>query len=478
MAYFQSGLNLLGQNESADNSSLRGYLGFNPATTPWCAGFVSSTLQQGGYPTTGAPLSAQSYLNYGQAVQQGNVQVGDIAVFTPANTGISHIGIVSGFDAQGNPLVLQGNANDSVRIDAEDASKLVFRRPVDSNGNTPADNGDNTGSSLQSGDKTGGRNGSGYGDPSTRSDHTKTAGAGSPLSPKSYSDIKGSAGNYQKTTTKSITSRLPTHEPWDGHPKSMEGPRQAIQGDTGSSGSGGSGGGSGGGGGSTGSSANPSGGTATTNANATGSQTKSITPEGRALLDTIAEAEGTYGKGNDGYNINFGGKTFDGDQFPNRPRQFAVNGSTTSAAGRYQFEAGTWASYQKQLGLPDFSPESQDKAAWADAQAVYRRKGGGDLQSALENGTFQPSLLGSEWASFPGTTGQTRRSSDQIQANYQKFLAKQKAKKPPTADPGSSPNANESAPTPAASSAPGTAAVTAPSGSSTTPRDATQTPTS
>lgn len=97
------------------------------------------------------------------------------------------------------------------------------------------------------------KKGDGKGDDSKKSDHEKTAKEKSPVKPQDHDDIKGSAGNFQKSKTKSIVSRMPTHEPWAGHPKSTEGPRQAIQGD------GGSGGGGGGGGGSGGSSSNPDG---------------------------------------------------------------------------------------------------------------------------------------------------------------------------------------------------------------------------
>lgn len=118
------------------------------------------------------------------------------------------------------------------------------------------------------------KKGEGEGDPSKKGDHDKTAKEKDPLKKGDKNDIKGSAGNYEKTSTSTIVGRMPTHEPWTGHPKSTEGPRQAIRGDGGANnggagtdadrGSGGSGGGSsgnpgGGGGGGGGGSVNDDG---------------------------------------------------------------------------------------------------------------------------------------------------------------------------------------------------------------------------
>ena len=118
--------------------------------------------------------------------------------------------------------------------------------------------------------KDDGKKGEGKGDESKKEDHEKTAKEKSPLKKKDHEDTKGAAGNYQKTTTQSIVGRMPTHEPWLGHPKSTEGPRQALRGDGGANnggagtdadrGSGGSsaspGGGGGGGGGGRGGTSN------------------------------------------------------------------------------------------------------------------------------------------------------------------------------------------------------------------------------
>lgn len=50
-----------------------------------------------------------------------------------------------------------------------------------------------------------------------------------PPKPTKHNDIQGSVDNYQRTQTSSIASRLPTHEPWHGHPRSTEGPRMGLK---------------------------------------------------------------------------------------------------------------------------------------------------------------------------------------------------------------------------------------------------------
>lgn len=59
-------------------------------------------------------------------------------------------------------------------------------------------------------------------------------------------------------------------------------------------------------------------------------------------------------------------------------------GKTSSAAGLYQFLQSTWKDEQKRLGLPDFSPRSQDLAAYDLAARTYRAKTGRGLDADLK----------------------------------------------------------------------------------------------
>lgn len=119
----------------------------------------------------------------------------------------------------------------------------------------------------------------------------------------------------------------------------------------------------------------------------------------RAFLDMLAYSEGTAGP--NGYRTLFGGTMF--DSFADHPRQSFQftdkKGRTlrTTAAGRYQFLIRTWDALAKQLNLPDFSPESQDRAA---LELVRQRGALRDVQA----GRIQAAIAkcANIWASLPG----------------------------------------------------------------------------
>ena len=91
----------------------RRYLGGNPTGrgSLWCARFMNMVLQHSGYRGTGSDL-ARSFASYGQRVS--GPQVGAIAVMGRRGGG-GHVGVVSGIDAGGNPIVVSGNNGNRVR---------------------------------------------------------------------------------------------------------------------------------------------------------------------------------------------------------------------------------------------------------------------------------------------------------------------------------------------------------------------------
>jgi lysozyme len=148
-----------------------------------------------------------------------------------------------------------------------------------------------------------------------------------------------------------------------------------------------------------------------------------------AFLHAIRWAEGTSDP--DGYRRMFGGALF--DDFSDHPRiahQFTNQaGQTlwTTAAGAYQFlaisplpsggttRANTWDRMQARLGLPDFSPQSQDAAA------VELIREAGALDDVL-SGYFTSALtkVRGIWASLPGAGySQPERPYTQLASVYQ-----------------------------------------------------------
>jgi uncharacterized protein (TIGR02594 family) len=84
----------------------RRYIGGNPTGRGrlWCARFMNMVLQHSGLHGTGSDM-ASSFAHYGQRVS--GPQVGAIAVM--GRRGGGHVGVVSGIDASGNPIVVSGN---------------------------------------------------------------------------------------------------------------------------------------------------------------------------------------------------------------------------------------------------------------------------------------------------------------------------------------------------------------------------------
>lgn len=138
-------------------------------------------------------------------------------------------------------------------------------------------------------------------------------------------------------------------------------------------------------------------------------QTKNL----RAFMQMIRVSEGTAGP--DGYRTIVGGSLF--DDYSDHPRVLIwiqSIGRNSSAAGAYQMLRGTWDGVQAKLGLPDFTPASQDRAC----VELIRQRGG--LRLAM-NGRFSAAVekCRKEWASLPGAGyGQRENSLAKLQTAY------------------------------------------------------------
>ena len=99
---------------------------------------------------------------------------------------------------------------------------------------------------------------------------------------------------------------------------------------------------------------------------------------------------------------------------------FNKKGDKSDAAGLYQILSNTWDKQAKKLGLTDFSPENQDLAAigiMKDIGALDEYKAGNHAKTKQ--------LLGTQWASIPGstigeTTGQKPKFNPQAEMLYGK----------------------------------------------------------
>ena len=88
----------------------RSYIGTNPTGrgSLWCGAFMDLVLKQTGH--AGGGNLARGYAHYGTRVS--GPQVGAIAVM--GRHGGGHVGVVSGIDANGNPIIVSGNHNRTV----------------------------------------------------------------------------------------------------------------------------------------------------------------------------------------------------------------------------------------------------------------------------------------------------------------------------------------------------------------------------
>jgi len=88
----------------------RKYIGTNPTgrSSLWCGAFMDLVLKRTGHP--GGGNLALGYEHYGTRVS--GPQVGAIAVM--GRRGGGHVGVVSGIDANGNPIIVSGNHNHTV----------------------------------------------------------------------------------------------------------------------------------------------------------------------------------------------------------------------------------------------------------------------------------------------------------------------------------------------------------------------------
>jgi uncharacterized protein (TIGR02594 family) len=107
-----SGMTSGGFGSSNIVAEARRYIGGNPTSrgSLWCARFMNMVLLHTGHRGTGSDM-ARSFASYGHRVS--GPQIGAIAVMSRRGGG--HVGVVSGIDARGNPILVSGNNGNRVR---------------------------------------------------------------------------------------------------------------------------------------------------------------------------------------------------------------------------------------------------------------------------------------------------------------------------------------------------------------------------
>lgn len=136
----------------------------------------------------------------------------------------------------------------------------------------------------------------------------------------------------------------------------------------------------------------------------------------RAFLDMIAFAEGTE----DSYDYIFSFVKF--YSFTGHPRRLICSGGYCSdAAGRYQIKSTTWDDVRKEVGLDDFTPESQDRAA----VQLIKWRGAYRLVEQIENfDDFDNAVYAVryEWASMPYSPyGQPIKSASLLWSKFKNY---------------------------------------------------------
>lgn len=131
-----------------------------------------------------------------------------------------------------------------------------------------------------------------------------------------------------------------------------------------------------------------------------------------AFLKVVRRCEGTDGP--NGYIMLFGGELF--GNFKQHPNYIVSKGGYKStAAGAYQILYGTWQTViQPRMYLPDFSPESQDKAAKVliEYRGSLKDVKAGRIEQAVEKCSW-------EWASLPpGRYGQPIKTMKEIKQYF------------------------------------------------------------
>jgi uncharacterized protein (TIGR02594 family) len=126
----------VGLQERQDRTELRELTGVDPVRTEWCAAFVNAILEIEGIPGSDSvsdyPLTARSFLSWGEPVDPEDIRRGDIVVFPRGTQGWQgHVGFFVE-EQNGYWVILGGNQDQSVNYQLFDPRRVIaVRRYID-----------------------------------------------------------------------------------------------------------------------------------------------------------------------------------------------------------------------------------------------------------------------------------------------------------------------------------------------------------
>jgi len=135
----------IGLEERANRKEIRALVGVDPVRVEWCAAFVNAVLELDGIPGSDSvseyPLTARSFLRWGERVEKSDIQRGDVVVFPRGTTGWQgHVGFYVETQMHNNTeywVILGGNQDNQVRYELFDPDRAigVQRSPVPNSNN-------------------------------------------------------------------------------------------------------------------------------------------------------------------------------------------------------------------------------------------------------------------------------------------------------------------------------------------------------
>jgi len=129
----------VGLQERQNRSELKEFTGVDPVRVEWCAAFVNAVLELDDIPGSDSvsdyPLTARSFIKWGNRVEPKDIQRGDVVVFPRGNSSWQgHVGFFVE-EIHGRWIILGGNQENSVRYDIFEPARAIsirrFEKPVD-----------------------------------------------------------------------------------------------------------------------------------------------------------------------------------------------------------------------------------------------------------------------------------------------------------------------------------------------------------